>query len=344
MNNKNRIKELEQLVVSLSTENARLRAQLDKQKELSIPFTEFLKQWLNVWKIRVKENTFASYETHVYRHLIPYFQQVGDVSIGELTAQDIEKFYRYKADSGMKVNTILHIHSTIRCCLNYAVKHDFIDTNVAYKAEKPKKTAFRTETLSISELNELINASKDTILYTPIVLAIELGLRRSEALGLRWCDIDFERRKVYIQHTFIQFYKNGKTITLSSDETKTLSSKRTLTLPPNLAVHLQTIKDRLKPDLNTSVCLADSGKVITPNQLDKRFKTLISKVTQKHIRYHDLRHSCATYLHEEMGYDIKDIQEYLGHSTISTTANIYTHFSNKKFDLMANDISRHIAI
>lgn len=344
MNSKNRIKELEQLVVSLSTENARLRAQLDKRRECSIPFTEFLKQWLSIWKMRVRANTFASYEIHVYHHIIPYFQQFGDINICDLTAQDIEKFYQYKIDSGIKVNTVLHIHSTIRCCLNYAVKHDFIDTNVAYKAEKPKKTAFRTETLSISELNELINASKDTILYTPIVLAIELGLRRSEALGLRWCDIDFERRKVYIQHTFIQFYKNGETITLSSDETKTLSSKRTLTLPSNLAEHLKKVKETHHPELTASVCLCENGKTVSPNQLDRRFKALITKVTNKRIRYHDLRHSCATYLHEEMGYDIKDIQEYLGHSTISTTANIYTHFSNKKFDLMANDISRHIAI
>ena len=85
------------------------------------------------------------------------------------------------------------------------------------------------------------------------------------------------------------------------------------------------------------------GTPISPLYLDHMFRKTVRRLG-KNIRFLDLRHSCATYLHEEMGYDIKDIQEYLGHSTIATTANIYTHFSNKKFDVIANDINNRIAI
>lgn len=343
MNSEEKIKELQEIIVRLSAENMQLKAQITKNKEKDIMFSELLTEWLDVWKIKVRPNTYAGYETHVCCHLLPYLKEFGDKKVSELTAKDIERFYKYKIDNGMSVNTVLHVHSTIRCCLNYAVKHDIIDTNVAYKAEKPRKSTFNTNTLTIDEINHLIIASKSTFLYTPILLAAQLGLRRSEVLGLRWCDVNLEQNKIYIQHTVITYYDGKSTITLPSNETKNHSSRRTLSLPPNLSEHLKKTKNQFRPLPEQSVCLDDKGEAISPNRLDKRYKALISSITDKRIRFHDLRHSCATYLHEELGYDIKDIQEYLGHSTISTTANIYTHFSNKKFDIIANDINNCIA-
>lgn len=342
---KSRIAELEQIIVGLSAENLRLRAQIDERNERQITFTALLEEWLNVWRMKVKPNTYSGYAFLTNKHIIPYFISK-NVFVSELTAKDIEQFYSYKISDGMSINTMLHIHAIIRCCLNYAIKHDYISCNVAYKVEKPKKQIFSSSTLSIDELNALIEQSKNTQIYLPIQLAIQLGLRRSEALGLRWCDVDLNRNKITVQHTIVQLWNTDtcKDEILCSNNTKNKSSMRTLSISPNLACMLAAVKASRNPDNTDYICIMHRGTVIKPNYLDKEFRKIVRKTTSKHIRFHDLRHSCATYLHEELGYDIKDIQEYLGHSTISTTANIYTHFSNKKFDIMANDINNSIAI
>jgi len=344
-NTAEKIAELEQIIVGLTAENLRLKAQIDKQNEKQIKFTVLLSEWLNVWRIKVRPNTYSGYSFLVSKHILPYFKD-RNVLVSELTAKDIEQFYSYKINDGMSINTVLHIHAIIRCCLNYAIKHDYIDSNIAFKVEKPKKQNFSSNTLSIEELNALIEQSKNTQIYLPVQFAIQLGLRRSEALGLRWCDIDLKKNKLTVQHTVVQLWNTDtqKDEILCSDSTKNNSSKRTLSLSSNLACVLATIKANRKPDNADYVCTMHSGTVIKPNYLDKEFRKIVRRTTNKHIRFHDLRHSCATYLHEELGYDIKDIQEYLGHSTISTTANIYTHFSNRKFDVIANDINNRIAI
>ena len=345
MKNQSTIEELQQLVVSLSAENLRLRAQIDKQNENAVTFTQLMRQWLDIWKMKVRPITYSHYSFMCQKHIIPYFLD-NDVRACDLTAQDIEHFYKDKINSGMSANTLLHIHAIIRCCLNYAQKHDIVKTNVAYKAEKPKKQAYSADTLSISEINRLIEKSKHTQIYLPVLLAVQLGLRRSETLGLRWCDIDFQRMRVHIQHTATKLWntETGREEIVYSNSTKTSSSNRTLSLPNTFANYLKAIRVQRTPKSEDYICVMKNGAPVKPDYLDKQFRKIVKGITQKHIRFHDLRHSCATYLHEDMGYDMKDIQEYLGHSTIATTANIYTHFSNKKFDVMANDINSRIAI
>ena len=348
MDNEEKIKELEEIVLSLSRENYHLKNELEqthKEKESEkLTFTQLLKQWLEVRKMRIKPTTYAGYELQINKHIIPYFLDK-DKPVEKLTAYDLEQYYQYKLEEKLNPNTILHHHATIKTALNYAIKHDIISTNVAQKAETPKKKPFEATVLAINDINELLKATQNTNIFLPILLAVQLGLRRSETLGLRWCDIDFQKNKIHILNTVVQFYSIQKCCSqiLSDESTKTPKSKRTLSLPDNLKEFLLTRRNEINPKPLDYICMKKDGTPISPLYLDHMFRKTVRGLG-KNIRFHDLRHSCATYLHEEMGYDIKDIQEYLGHSTIATTANIYTHFSNKKFDVIANDINNRIAI
>ncbi len=341
-----RIAELEQIIVGLSAENLRLKAQIDKQSEQEhiITFTEVLKQWLQIRKMRIKPTTYAGYELQVNKHIVPYFADK-DKPVTELTAYDLEQYYQFKLNENLNPNTILHHHALIKTALNYAIKHDIISVNVAQRAETPQGKSYKAATLTIENINALLKSTHNTNIHLPILFAVLLGLRRSETLGLRWCDIDLDNNKVHILNTVVQFYDVSKQQSeiISDESTKTQKSKRTLSLPESLKEYLLIRKKEFKPKQTDFICVKNDRTPISPLYLDHMFLKTMRSMGLK-IRFHDLRHSCATYLHEELGYDIKDIQEYLGHSTISTTANIYTHFSNKKFDVIANDINSRIAI
>jgi len=339
-----RIAELEQIIVGLSAENLRLKAQIDKQQSDTTSFTDLLKQWLQIRKMRIKPTTYAGYELQINKHIIPYFADK-DKPVTDLTAYDLEQYYQFKLNENLNPNTILHHHATIKAALNYAIKHDIVSVNVAQRAETPQGKTYKAATLTIENINALLRATQNTNIHLPILFAVLLGLRRSETLGLRWCDIDFDNNKVHILNTVVQFYdvKKQRSEIISDESTKTPKSQRTLSLPKSLKEYLLVRKKEFKPKQTDFICVKNDRTPISPLYLDHMFRKAIRSMGFK-IRFHDLRHSCATYLHEELGYDIKDIQEYLGHSTISTTANIYTHFSNKKFDVIANDINSRIAI
>ena len=237
---------------------------------------------------------------------------------------------------------------------NYLMENriDLIDVNPADKVERPKKDRYVGSFYDADEVNALFDAAKGTKLELPILFGAFYGLRRSEAIGLKWDAIDFEQNTITIRHTVTSCDLDGKRILVASDTTKTKSSMRTLPLVPFMRERLLALKDEQEEnrrlcgrsyikDYIGYVCVNEIGDLIKPHYVTESFPKLLKANELRHIRFHDLRHSCASLLLAN-GVPMKQIQEWLGHSDFSTTANIYAHldYSSKltSADAMLNGL------
>ena len=169
----------------------------------------------------------------------------------------------------------------------------------------------------------------------PVFLGAFYGLRRSEVLGLRWDAVDFTNNTLTIKHTVTSFSLDGKKVQVAQDTTKTKSSMRTLPLVPAFRERLLALRDEQDEYMRVCgrcynrnyldyICVDEMGTLLSPNYVSSAFSKLLEKHGLRHIRFHDLRHSCASLLLAN-GVPMKQIQEWLGHSDFSTTANIYAH-------------------
>lgn len=195
---------------------------------------------------------------------------------------------------------------------------------------------------SREELAALFEAAKDDSMSVVIQLAAYYGLRRSEVLGIRWSAVDFERGTISINHKVTEGKVDGKETLFTEDKLKTKSSFRTLPLIPvvrELLLEQKEKQERFRALFKKSyctdyldyVCVDEMGQLFRPNYVTDHFKLLLHRHGLRHIRFHDLRHSCASLLLSQ-GIAMKQIQDWLGHSTFATTADIYSHldFNSKQ--------------
>lgn len=253
---------------------------------------------------------------------------------GRNSSQAHSEFYLHELKT-VSPGTVIHYHANIHKALKYAVKMDLIPFNPADKVERPKKQRYIADYYRQEELERLLEASKDHPYSLLIQMTAFYGLRRSEALGLKWDAIDFERGTITIKHTVTSVQMDGKTKMYAQDSAKTKSSMRTLPLVGSFAEYFKEVK--AAQEVNKKVCgncynyeydgyvfVDELGNLMNPNYLTSQFPQYIQKHGCKRMRFHDLRHSCASLLLAN-GVPLKQIQEWLGHSDFSTTANIYAH-------------------
>ena len=307
-------------------------------------FADFMELWLEVVRNSIEKTTFSSYTQMVKGKIAPYFRKTG-VKLGELQARHIQSFYLYELKT-VSASTVIHEHANIHKALKYAVKMDLIPYNPADKVERPKKQKYIADYYRLEELEQLFEATKDHPYSLLIQITAFYGLRRSEALGLRWDAIDFERNTITIRHIVTNAKIDGKYEIIREDRAKTKSSLRSLPLVGNIREKLLALKEQQKE--NKRICgncynreydgyvFVDAmGNIFNPRNLSSNFSKLLEMNGLRHIRFHDLRHSCASLL---LANDVpmKQIQEWLGHSDISTTANIYSHLDYKSKLTSAN--------
>ena len=159
--------------------------------------------------------TYASYTNMVKRVISPYFREKKTTLQG-LTAKDIQDFYLKELDR-VSACSVIHYHANIHKALKYAVKMDLIAVNPADKVERPKKEHFVGSFYDADEMNALFAASKGTKLEIPILFGAFYGLRRSEAIGLKWDAIDFEHDTLTIRHTVTSCDIDGKLTLILKD-------------------------------------------------------------------------------------------------------------------------------
>ena len=298
-----------------------------------ILFADFMEQWLEVIKSSVAFPTYASYSNMVKKYIAPYFRNK-KIKLKDLTPKDIQDFY-LKELKRVSASTVIHYHANIHKALKYAVKLDLIPTNPADKVERPKKDHFVGDFYDANEIKALLEVSKGTRLEIPILMGAIYGLRRSEVIGLKWDAIDFEHNTIIIRHTVTSCMHDGKRITVAQDTTKTKSSLRTLPLVPFVKERLLALKAEQEENRRLCgrnynkkylgyICVNEIGDLISPHYISECFSKFLKANGFRHIRFHDLRHSCASLLLAN-GVPMKQIQEWLGHSDFSTTANIYAH-------------------
>ena len=298
-----------------------------------ILFTDFLLKWLRVAKSTVKLTTYASYEMMATRIIIPYFETL-NIKLKELTTEDIQEFYSAQLER-ISANTVIHYHAVIHRALKYAVKIKTIQSNPAVNVERPRKEKFIGSFYDKKEINTLFDIIQGHPLEVAIKLAAFYGLRREEIIGLKWTAIDFENNTLTIQHTVTECNLDGKHIEVASDTAKTDSSLRTMPLVTNFRAMLLAKKEKqehYRKLCGRSYCkeyldyifVNEMGERWKPRYLSDGFKRILEQNGLRRIRFHDLRHTCASLLLAN-NVPMKKIQEWLGHSDFSTTANIYAH-------------------
>ena len=211
----------------------------------------------------------------------------------------------------------------------------------SFRAAVLRGVMYFVQVYKAEELEQLFTAIQGDPAEFGVIMAAFYGLRRSEIVGLKWDAIDFENKTISIQHTVVSAKVNGTVTEIARYKTKTKSSCRTLPLIPACEQMLNKMKK--EQEQNRKVCgksyctdyldyiyVDPMGKRIRPDFLSQHFPDFLVAHQMKRIRFHDLRHSCASLLYAN-GVSLKEIQEWLGHSDISTTSNIYTHldFSSK---------------
>ena len=322
-------KRAEDMLMAARTEFVAVEAAIDRD----MPFSSYLVQWMEIARSTLKPNTAAGYASMIQNPIAPYFQQRG-ITLGGLQAVDIQMFYTSQLKR-VSANTVIHYHAIIHRALKYAVKTDLIDVNPADKVERPRKDRFTASFYDGNEVNRLFQAARGTLLELPVMLAAFYGLRRSEVVGLKWDAIDFENKTIAIRHTVTVCAEKGRRIEVAADTTKTASSRRTLPLVPAFQTKLAALKEQQEKNrilCGRSYCTDYLGYVLVDamgnrlklSYISTAFPVLLKRNGLRPIRFHDLRHSCASLLLKN-GVPMKQIQEWLGHSDFSTTANIYAH-------------------
>lgn len=297
-------------------------------------FLDYLNEWVQVHKASIQPATFISYNRMITGRITQYFEPLG-LKLCEVTPQVLDEFQEKILLEGYTTNTVIHYHAIFGKAFKDAVRKDYLETNPMLKVDRPKKNSFRPNFYSKDEVQQLLEVSQDDPLHLCILITAYYGLRRSEVLGLKWDAIDFEENTLEIKHIVTQASIDGKKVLVQADRAKTKSSLRTLPLVPPIRDCLLMLKGQQETyrrlcgksynrDYLGYLCVDEIGNIIRPNYVSEQFPKLLEKNGLRPIRFHDLRHSCASLLLAN-GVPMKQIQEWLGHSDFSTTANIYAH-------------------
>ena len=323
-------------------ELARLRAEFEPPKEVGdlssdMLFADYLLEWLEIAKGRLAVATYSSYAAMIKKPVGPYFRQ-RNLTLRELEARHLQMFYSEMLRK-VKPNTVIHYHAIIHSALKYAVKTDMLVQNVADKVDRPKKNSFQPVFLSAEEMQKMFKALRGTKLELPVLVAAFYGFRRGEVLGLKWDAIDFERGTISVIRTVTTITVDGKQTEIEQQSAKTKSSLRTLPLIGSFREYFLQVKEA--QELNKQVCgncynheydgfvfVDELGERMRANYLTSAFPKFLESHGLRRMRFHDLRHSCASLLLAN-GVPLKHIQEWLGHSDFTTTANIYAHLDYK---------------
>lgn len=323
-------------------ELARLRAEFEPPKEVGdlssdMMFADYLLEWLEIAKGRLAVATYSSYAAMIKKPVGPYFRQ-RNLTLRELEARHLQMFYSEMLRK-VKPNTVIHYHAIIHSALKYAVKTDMLVQNVADKVDRPKKNSFQPVFLSAEEMQKMFEALRGTKLELPVLVAAFYGFRRGEVLGLKWDAIDFERGTISVIRTVTTITLDGKQTEIEQQSAKTKSSLRTLPLIGSFREYFLQVKEA--QELNKQICgncynheydgfvfVDELGERMRANYLTSAFPKFLEDHGLRRMRFHDLRHSCASLLLAN-GVPLKHIQEWLGHSDFTTTANIYAHLDYK---------------
>lgn len=337
-----------------------------KQRETML-FSDYMNVWLQTQKNRVDAITYAADEITVRVHLFPYFHEKGYL-VSQIDSDIINQYFAdkkigYAGRQPLSGTSLQRHYANISSILSKAIKDGYLKREQVNDIAKPKNDTKQAAWYTNAQIKELISLlqKENSKLLIPVLLASYYGLRREEVVGLKESDIDFDNHMLFIQHSVVTgFVPNAtdsktkyKTVYLKKDYLKNESSRRSFPLIPELETYLREALDNKRKYMdilgNTYnmenveyVLVHENGNLITPDYITHAFGKFIKKHHLDKVTFHGLRHSCASLLLEN-GYSMKEIQEWLGHASYTTTAKIYAHVSQESKKNIANSISQMFA-
>lgn len=340
---------LNEELVRVNAENSfsnKMNTIAKNSKYSNMLFSDYMLEWLENIKPKVVQSTYIGYEQVIKGRLCPYFKSK-KIKLIDLRPKDIQDFINYLYKQRLKGSTIAHYTSNMNTALKEAVIAEIIPSNPMDRIESVKKEVYIPEFYTDNELLDLIEVIKAQDLELPLTLGIIYGLRREEILGLTWNAIDFNNKSITIRKTVGRGKYDGVTQFLIKDIPKNKSSYRTLPMFDFIADLLKKYKEKYKlnekifgntyiTDYKDFICLMDNGELVKPDYVDRTFSRILKENGFRHIRLHDLRHSCATLLLRN-GVPLPEIQKWLGHSNIVTTQR-YSHLDQNDKSIPANMI------
>ena len=289
---------------------------------------ELLQRWLDESaRPRVRPRTLEGYRAIVRLHLDP---TLGHVPLVKLTPIHVQELLNTKLDDGFSPTRVRAIHAVLRAALNQAERWELIHRNVSRLVTPPGRIHNEIEPLNVDQARALLRATERTPLGALYSVALSVGLRLGEALGLQWDDIDLDERVVAVRRSLQRF--DGR---LQLVEPKTDRSRRSIHLPEPCLDALRAHRSvQLERRLRASAAWDDRDFVFTtsigtplePRNVLRTLKRDLANAGLPDIRFHDLRHTCASLLVAQNVHP-RIVMETLGHTRISTTLDLYSHVS-----------------
>ncbi len=285
-----------------------------------------LEQWLTgVAKHNVKATTLEDYEATIRVHILP---TLGSVLLQRLTAAQVQAFYATKLDAGASPRTVQLCHLRLSQALKQAVAWGLVAHNVCANVKPPRVVYKRSETWTPEEAQAFLSVAAADGLHPLWLLALSTGMRRGELLGLRWRDLDLDRRSLSVRQCVV-IHKGAALI----EEPKTSSARRVVKLP---AEAVEALREHRRRQVERRLCVGSLwedhdlvfctrlGRPLNPNNVARSYTRLVAIAGVPRIRLHDLRHTHATWL-LKAGQPVKVVSERLGHAKVSITLDTYAH-------------------
>jgi len=286
----------------------------------------YLRTWLTeVAAKRVRPNTLTGYRSNVELHIVP---AIGTRKLGRLTARDVRLMLDQCRRSGLSERSTRYVHATLRAALEDAVREDLVPRNVSRLVRLATPARAETQILTLDEGRQLLRSTQGDRLFAALVLLLVLGLRRSEALGLRWSDVDLGAGVLHVRQGL--HWSEGR---LQMLPPKTRRSRRTVPLPGLCAEALGAHRDRQAKEAADSlhpwppvelVFTTIVGTPVDPNNFSRTFARWCRQAEVPAVRLHDLRHTCVSML-LTLGVNPRVVMEIVGHSALEMTMNVYAH-------------------
>jgi integrase len=287
----------------------------------------YLERWLtDSVRDTVKATTYESYERIIRVHVVP---TLGRVKLDKLNPLHLQSLYREKLDSGLSTRTVQYVHVVVHRALKQAVRWGLVLRNVSEAVDPPRTHRKEMRPLTPDQARTFLEAAQGDRLGALYVLALHCGLRQGELFGLRWGDVDLEAGVLRVNRTLSRT-KDGPVFTIP----KTSKSRRTVQLTNGAIEALKRHSERQAEEMvradtlyadQSLVFASEIGSPLNRHNVNGRsFKPLLVRAGLPDIRFHDLRHTCATLLLGK-GVHPKFVQELLGHTTIAITLDTYSH-------------------